>query len=83
MPRAHCFVRLFSLKFLLSVALLGLCCGAAGACAVCRPRVQAGIHDEAYAANLLLVLLPVGLLLLGGVGLFFADNFRHFLVRRS
>ena len=57
--------------------LLLLTARAAEACAVCRPRVQAGIHDDAYAANLLLVLLPVALLLLGGVGLFFAPAIRH------
>ena len=59
------------------MGLLPLLPGAARACAVCRPRVQAGIHNEAYAANLLLVLLPVALLLLGGLGLFFAGDLRH------
>ena len=45
----------------------------AGACQVCRPRVQATIHAPDYSHNLLLILLPVGLLVLLGVGLFFAD----------
>ena len=54
------------------------------ACAVCRPRVQAGIHDGAYGANLLLVLLPVAMLLLGGLSLFFAADIRHhFAARRA
>jgi hypothetical protein len=47
---------------------------------VCRPRVEAGIHNGAYTANLLLVLLPVALLLLGGLGLFFAADIRHRLL---
>ena len=47
----------------------------AWACRVCRPRVQATIHAPNYTQNLLLVLLPVGLLLLLGVGLFFASSF--------
>ena len=46
------------------------------ACAVCRPRVQAGIHNGAYAVNLLLVLLPVAVLLLGGLAVFFAADLR-------
>ena len=46
----------------------------ARACAWCRPRVEAGIHDAAYGKRLLLVLLPVGLLLGLGVGLFFQDK---------
>ena len=67
----------------LVVALLGLPAAVAEACAVCRPRVAAGIHDAAYPVNLLLVLLPVALLL-GGVGLFFAADIRHrFLLRRA
>jgi hypothetical protein len=37
--------------------------------------VQAAIHAPDYTQNLLLVLLPVGLLLLLGVGLFFASSF--------
>ncbi len=50
---------------------------AALACPVCRPQVQAGIHTETYSANLGLVLLPVALLLAGGLGLFFAADIRH------
>jgi hypothetical protein len=62
--------------------LLWLPAAVANACAVCRPRVQAGIHNAAYSANLLLVLLPVAVLLLGGLGLFFAADIRHrFLAR--
>ena len=47
----------------------------AWACQVCRPRVQATIHAPDYTHNLVLVLLPVVLLLLVGVGLFFVDAF--------
>ncbi|MBO2011883.1 hypothetical protein [Hymenobacter negativus] len=46
----------------------------AQACAWCRPRVEAGIHDAAYGQRLLLVLLPVALLLAAGLGLFFWDK---------
>ncbi|HEX8426457.1 hypothetical protein [Hymenobacter sp.] len=46
----------------------------AEACRVCRPRVQAVIHAPDYGYNLLLILLPVALLVLLGVGLFFADS---------
>lgn len=44
------------------------------ACAWCRPRVEAGIHDAAYGHRLLLVLLPGVLLLAGGLALFFWDK---------
>ena len=72
------------MKPLLFLLLLLLTSSAIWACTVCRPRVQAGIHNEAYAANLLLVLLPVALLLLGGVGVFFAADIRHrFLPSRA
>ena len=54
--------------------LLWLVPSLAGACPVCRPRVEAGIHNAAYATNVLLVLLPVALLLAGGVGLFYWDK---------
>ncbi|WP_375419282.1 hypothetical protein [uncultured Hymenobacter sp.] len=74
----------YSTQRLLFSALLWLSGTAAQACAVCRPRVQAGIHNEAYAANLALVLLPVAMLLLGGLGLFFAENIQQrFRPRRA
>jgi hypothetical protein len=64
------------MKHLLLLLLL-LAGPVACACPVCRPRVQAGIYDLAYTANLGLVLLPVALLLLGGLGLFFAADLRR------
>jgi hypothetical protein len=59
------------------VPLLILARPAARACAVCRPKVEAGIHNAAYPAKLLLVLLPVALLLALGLALFFADFIRR------
>jgi hypothetical protein len=58
------------------VALFSLWAGLpmARACAWCRPRVEAGIHDAAYGQRLLLVLLPVALLLAVGLGIFFWDK---------
>ena len=53
------------------LSLLNVLARPAGACPVCRPRVQATIHGPDFPQNLLLVLLPVGLLLLAGLGLFF------------
>ena len=44
------------------------------ACRVSALRVQAAIHAPDYGHNLLLILLPVALLVLLGVGLFFADT---------
>lgn len=64
------------MKYLLLLLALLLSSPAAWACAWCRPRVQAGIHDAAYTANLLLVLLPVAVLLALGVGLFYWDQLR-------
>jgi hypothetical protein len=46
----------------------------AWACRVCRPRVQATIHAPDYSQNVVLILLPVAVLILLGVGLFFADS---------
>ncbi|GAA4359401.1 hypothetical protein GCM10023185_25970 [Hymenobacter saemangeumensis] len=58
----------------LCLLLLLLPGSAALACTVCRPRVEAGIHNADYAANLALLLLPVGLLLGLGLGLFYWDK---------
>ena len=44
------------------------------ACTVCRPRVEAGIHNADYNANLGLILLPVALLLALGLGLYYWDK---------
>ncbi len=49
---------------------------AAWACPWCRPRVRAGIYTPAYAANVLLVLLPVAVLLAVGVAVFYWDKLR-------
>ena len=48
----------------------------AGACAWCRPRVQAGIYTPAYTAQAGLVLLPVAVLLALGLGVFYWDKLR-------
>lgn len=63
---------------------LWLVSSVAYACRVCRPRVQAAIHTPEYTGNLLLLLLPIGILLVGGVGLYFAaDIKRYFLTPPS
>lgn len=56
--------------------LLGwlLAAGPAGACPVCRPKVQAAIYDQHYLATALLVLLPALLLAAAGVGLYFSSS---------
>jgi hypothetical protein len=59
------------LVLLLTLLLCGL---AATACPVCRPKVEAGIYSADYAPHLLLVLLPVGLVLGLGLGLFYWDK---------
>ena len=44
------------------------------ACAICRPKVQATIHNADYSVNVALLLLPVAVLLLLGLGLYYADG---------
>jgi len=56
------------------ICLLLLGHGASWACRVCRPKVQAQIHTAEYSANLVVLLLPVGILLVLGLGLFFAPT---------
>lgn len=65
--------------------LIGLLIGAlwlasptAWACRVCRPRVQATIHTPDYAGTLAVLLLPIGLLLVGGLGLYFATTIKRY-----
>jgi len=68
----------------LVLGLLLLAGPAARACTVCRPKVEAGIHNAAYSANLLLVLLPVALVLALGLAVFFVDSVRPpFFLRRA
>jgi hypothetical protein len=55
----------------------------AWACRVCRPRVQATIHTAEYTGNLLVLLLPIGLLLAGGVGLYFAADIKRYFLSSS
>ena len=40
--------------------------------------MQAGIYTPAYTTNVLLVLLPVAVLLAGGVALFYWDKLRPY-----
>ena len=56
--------------------LLGLllASGPAGACPVCRPLVRAAIYGPHYLATVLLVSLPVLLLAVAGVGLYFSPR---------
>ncbi|UPL49628.1 hypothetical protein [Hymenobacter sublimis] len=64
-------------------SLLLLTGPAAWACQVCRPRVHAGIHNAEYTANLLLLLLPVAVVLLVGLGLFYAPTLKARLTSPS
>jgi hypothetical protein len=54
-------------------SLLGLLPAVALACSICRPKVQAAIHNADYSVNVLMLLLPLALLLAVGVGLYYAD----------
>jgi hypothetical protein len=56
--------------FVLSALLFAS--GAAWACPQCRPLVQAGVYNQDFAGTLFLLLLPVGVLVLIGAGLYFA-----------
>jgi hypothetical protein len=53
--------------------LFGLLPAVASACSICRPKVQAAIHNADYSVNVLMLLLPLALLLAVGVGLYYAD----------
>ena len=64
-----------------SSCLAWLLPAASHACAVCRPKVQATIHNADYSANAALLLLPVALLLALGLGLYYAEALLA-LVRR-
>ena len=57
--------------------LLLLSPAAAWACRVCRPRVQAAIHGPDYSVQLALLLLPVGVVLAVGLGVFFWGGLRR------
>ena len=46
--------------------------GPSWACPQCRPLVQAGVYNQDFAGTLFLLLLPVGVLVLIGAGLYFA-----------
>lgn len=59
-----------------ALVLVALLAGAQAtdACTVCRPKVQAAIHNQQYAANALLMLLPILLLVGGALLLYFSPS---------
>lgn len=63
---------------ILLLLLASLWAASARACPWCRPRVQAGIHTPAYTTTALLIVLPVGVLLALGLGVYFWDRFRPY-----
>jgi len=59
----------------LAATALFLSSGAAWACTSCRPLVKAGVYDQNFFGNLLLMVLPLAVLAFIGAGLyFFADR---------
>jgi len=59
----------------LAATALFLSSGAAWACTSCRPLVKAGVYDQNFSGNLLLMVLPRAVLAFIGAGLyFFADR---------
>jgi heme/copper-type cytochrome/quinol oxidase subunit 2 len=70
-----------------SLAWRSLACGLAAAiilcdhttswaCAQCRPSVKAEVYNQDFAANLLVLLLPVAVLFLIGIAIYFSDSIR-------
>jgi hypothetical protein len=51
------------------------------ACPECRARVQSGIYNQDFSANLLAILLPILILTTGGIGLYFADPITEMIKR--
>lgn len=60
--------------------VLWLSSSPAWACRVCRPRVQAAIYTPEYTGSLLVLLLPIGVLLVGGCGLYFAADIKRYFL---
>ena len=63
-----------TLLLCLLASLLYLLPAPTWACTICRPKVQAAIHNADYPVNVALLLLPVAVLLLLGLGLYYADG---------
>jgi hypothetical protein len=53
----------------------------AWACPECRAQVNSGVFGPDFAATLFVMLLPVGVLALVGVGLYYADDIKAKLKR--
>jgi len=68
-----------SARLVLAALLLGS--EAVWACPQCRPLVKAGVYNQDFAGTLFLLLLPVGVLVLIGAGLYFAAPLRARLRR--
>lgn len=43
------------------------------ACPQCRPRVEAGVYNQDFGANLLILLLPLAVLLAIGIASYYVD----------
>ncbi len=67
-------------KTAILAAVTTLATRAAHACAPCREAVEAGVYDQHFGANLLLLLAPFATLLLIVTAIHFSDDLRK--VRR-
>lgn len=56
------------------VVLLMILSVTALACHECRVQVKNGIYDESFAANFVVMLLPVVVILAFGIGLYYAND---------
>lgn len=45
----------------------------AAACPQCRPRVAAGVYNQDFGSNLLVLLLPLAVLFAIGIGTYYVD----------
>jgi hypothetical protein len=43
------------------------------ACPKCRPGVEAGVYNQGFSTNLFILLLPVAVLFVIGIGIHFSD----------
>lgn len=61
-------------KIFIAGSVFALTAANAAACPLCRAQAESGIYDRDFTFNLLIILLPVVLLAVVGVGIYVSEG---------
>ena len=61
-------------KISIAGSVFALNAASAAACSLCRAQVESGIYDRDFAFNLFIILLPIVLLAVVGIGIYASED---------